>query len=562
MKRHLVRWIFAGWLAGFAGLSAVMGASETAGSGDAEAAPAEPAVRLFLIGDSTCATKKLDKQNPERGWGHMFQPLFDETVVVENHAVNGRSTKSFRDEGRWTTVCERLRAGDYVFIQFGHNDQKINDSTRYASPAQYAENLRRYVREARERGATPILLTPIVRRNFVDGVLTDTHEGYPEAVRRVAADEGVLLLDMEPLTRDWVAGMGDEASKRCFMHVAPGTCPLYPDGREDDTHLNVRGAHVVARMVASLLAEAVPALGAHLQIPDFVVAQDGSGDFFTLAEAVAALPDFCREQTSVTVCEGCYREKLSIPVSKRNVLLAGRGAVTLSWDDYASKRGVTGHEMGTSGSATAYFGGDNWTVRDITFENTAGRVGQAVAVQCLATGLHFIGCRFLGNQDTLYLYGTGNRDGETLASNTVCRFTDCYVEGTTDFIFGAATGIFVGCEIRSKADSYITAASTCRGQVAGLLFIDCRLTADEGVTSCWLGRPWREYAQTLFIRCHLGGHIRPEGWHDWDKPQARETAFYGEYGSTGPGAAGKRAGWARRLSADDAAHFEGLAGAL
>lgn len=143
----------------------------------------------------------------------MFQPLFDSLVVVDNHATNGRSTLSFRSEGRWAKVFDQLRSGDYVFIQFGHNDQKIKDSTRYSSSAQYAENLRRYVRETRQKGATPILLTPIVRRCFVDGVLTDTHAGYPDAVRRIAAEEEVALLDMEPLTREWVAALGDEASR-------------------------------------------------------------------------------------------------------------------------------------------------------------------------------------------------------------------------------------------------------------------------------------------------------------------------------------------------------------
>ena len=209
--------------------------------------------------------------------------------------------------------------------------------------------------------------------------------------------------------------------------------------------------------------------------------------------------------------------------------------MTVTWDDYAARTGPTGHPLGTSGSSTVYFGGDGWTVRGLTFENTAGCVGQAVAVQCLGTGLHFIGCRFLGNQDTLYLYGVGNRDGETCAENARIRFDDCYVEGTTDFIFGSAVALFRNCEIRSKADSYITAASTCKGQPVGFVFRNCRLTAAEGVTRCWLGRPWRDYAQTVFVDCHLGPHIVPEGWHDWSKPRAHRTAFYAEYHSEGPG---------------------------
>ena len=540
MKAKFFRLIFAGLLAMIAGNPAVFGE--------------EPAkkIRVFLIGDSTCATKKLDKQNPERGWGHMFQPLFDECVVIENHAVNGRSTKSFRDLGHWAVVEERLQAGDYVFIQFGHNDAKESDSLRYASPAQYADNLRRYVGEVRAKGGIPVILTPIMRRNFKEGVLTDTHGDYPDMARRVAAEEGTPLLDMHKVTIDWLTGLGDEPSKQYFMHIAPGTNPLHHEGLTDNTHLNVRGAHEMSRMVASLLPEAVPELGEHLQIPDFVVAKDGSGDFFTLTEAVAAVPDFCRSRTTIEVCEGVYSEKITIPYPKQNVCLKGRGDVTVSWDDYAGKIGATGAEIGTSGSATVYFGGDGWRVENMTFENRAGRVGQAVAVQCQGTNLHFVKCRFLGNQDTLYLYGAGNREGKSAGGNAVQCFDGCYIEGTTDFIFGSAVGLFRNCEIRSKSDSYITAASTWRGESAGFVFVDCRLTADDGVKSCYLGRPWREYARTVFVDCEMGGHILSEGWHDWNKPEAHKTTFYGEYGSKGAGASGKRAGWARKLSVKDA----------
>ena len=510
-------------------------------------------LHVHLIGDSTCATKELAKQNPERGWGQLFRPLFDGSVTVCNHAANGRSTKSFRDEGRWKTVCDGLRPGDYVFIQFGHNDQKQSDSTRYASPVQYAANLRRYVAETRERGAVPVLLTPIVRRRFTDGVLDDTHGPYAAAVRRVAAETGTVLIDAERLTREWVSRLGDEASTAYYMWVEPGTNPRWPDGRQDNTHLNVRGARTVARMIAARLPELIPELGRCLKPSDFVVAQDGSGDFFTLTEAVAAVPDFCRDTTRILVCEGTYREKIAIPATKRNVVLESRGAVTVTWDDYAAKTGATGRPLGSSGSSTVYFGGDGWTVRGLTFENSAGRVGQAVAVQCLGTGLHFIGCRFLGNQDTLYLYGAGNRDGETVTENARIRFDDCYVEGTTDFIFGSAAALFRNCEIRSTADSYITAASTCRGQACGLIFENCRLTAAEGVARCWLGRPWRDHAQTVFIGCEMGAHILPEGWHDWSKPHAQKTVFYAEYGSEGPGAAPRsRVKWSRQLTEKEA----------
>lgn len=211
--------------------------------------------------------------------------------------------------------------------------------------------------------------------------------------------------------------------------------------------------------------------------------------------------------------------------------------------------GPTGHPLGTSGSSTVYFGGDGWTVRGLTFENTAGCVGQAVAVQCLGTGLHFIGCRFLGNQDTLYLYGAGNRDGETVTENARIRFDDCYVEGTTDFIFGSAAALFRNCEIRSKADSYITAASTCKGQPVGFVFRNCRLTAAEGVTRCWLGRRGAIMRRPSSSTAIWDRTSCPEGWHDWSKPRAHRTAFYAEYHSEGPGAAARsRVGWSRQLT--------------
>ena len=152
-------------------------------------------------------------------------------------------------------------------------DQKSNDSTRYSCPEQYAENLRRYVRETRERGAVPVLLTPIVRRNFVNGVLTDTHGDYPDRMRRIAAEENVLLIDMEPLTREWVASLGDDVSKAFFMQIEPGVCPLYPDGRQDDKHLNVRGAHAVDSMIGGRLREQLHEVSEHLRDYEFVFAK-------------------------------------------------------------------------------------------------------------------------------------------------------------------------------------------------------------------------------------------------------------------------------------------------
>ncbi len=233
------------------------------------ATAAERPTHVYLIGDSTCANKKLEKQNPERGWGHLFRAFFDEEVVVENHAMNGRSTKSFREEGRWEPIYNGMQAGDYVLIQFGHNDEKVDRPKVGSVPEVFAENLRRYVRETREKGGTPILLTPIARRHFTEeGVLKKTHGVYPDAVRRVAEEEQVPLLEMEQLTERWLTELGDVPSRNYFVWVEAGTSPLYPDGREDNTHLNVRGAHVVARMVAAELKRIQCPLADHFEIAD------------------------------------------------------------------------------------------------------------------------------------------------------------------------------------------------------------------------------------------------------------------------------------------------------
>jgi len=518
----------------------------------AEAEEQRP-THVYLIGDSTCANKNLEKQNPERGWGQLFRAFFDEGVVVENHALNGRSTKSFREEGRWEPIYSQMQEGDYVFIQFGHNDEKVDRPKVGSVPEVFAENLRRYVRETREKGGIPVLLTPIARRHFTEeGQLKKTHGEYPDRVRQVAEEMGVVLLDMEPLTEAWLKELGDEPSRPYFMWVKKGTSPLYPDGREDNTHLNVEGAHIISRMVAKEVEQHLPELAKHFEIADVVVAQDGTGDFFTLKEAVDVIPDYNNGTFKIRLSEGVYREKISIPWTKRNVLLYGAGKAVVSWDDYANRKNIKGQNMGTSGSATIYFGADNWTVDNITFENTAGRVGQAVAVQTLGNNLRFRNCRFLGNQDTLYTRGTGNSN-EKIGGERWNYFDNCYIEGTTDFIFGAAAAIFRNCEIRSLSDSYVTAASTVEEQEVGYIFFNCRLTAAEGVTKCYLGRPWRPYAKTIFINCELGEHITAEGWQAWSNKDNPSTTYYAEYGSKGKGAVKKgRIEWSHQLTKKEA----------
>lgn len=292
---------------------------------------------------------------------------------------------------------------------------------------------------------------------------------------------------------------------------------------------------------------------------DFVVAKDGSGDFMTVQEAVNAVPDYSHKHiTTIFIKNGVYEEMVTIPHNKFRVRIIGESAANtiIQYGKYARKLWPgRDFEMGTSGSATMYIHSSYVTLENITVSNNAGEgkdIAQAVALFAGGDFLYCAGCCFLGNQDTVYTYGRYNKDG----GPDRCYFLNCYIEGTTDFIFGCCTAYFENCTIHSKKNSYITAASTFEGRPYGYVFRNCRLTAAEGVTKVYLGRPWRPFARTVFIGCEMGAHILPEGWHDWNKPEAHETAFYAEYGSTGPGASDStRVPWSHILTADELSQY-------
>lgn len=214
-------------------------------------------IAIHLIGDSTMADKPDPDKNPERGWGQMLPSFFTDRVAVRNHAVNGRSTKSFIREGRWDSVRVQLRKGDYVFIQFGHNDAKITDSTRYTNPyTGYRRNLIRYVRESRSRGAKPVLFSPIVRRKFNEnGTLEDAHGAYPFVMREVARELDVPFVDMQLMSEDLVLALGPERSKELYLWVNPGEYEMYPEGKQDNTHFTEKGAIEMARLAVGGLKE-------------------------------------------------------------------------------------------------------------------------------------------------------------------------------------------------------------------------------------------------------------------------------------------------------------------
>lgn len=281
--------------------------------------------------------------------------------------------------------------------------------------------------------------------------------------------------------------------------------------------------------------------------PDtIVVSRDGTGEFRTIGEAIEVCRAFMDYHKVIYVKRGIYKEKLIVPQWLTNIEILGedRDATVITYDDHANiPNPATGRGIGTFRTYTVKVEGNSITFRNITIENNAARLGQAVALHTEGDRLVFVNCRLLGHQDTVYTGVAGTR----------LFFRDCYIEGTTDFIFGPSTAWFENCEIRSRADSYITAASTPKDRPYGYIFSHCRLTADANVTKVYLGRPWRDYGYTLFIGCEMGRHIRPEGWHHWQK-ERQQTARYMEYGNSGEGAAtDRRAPWTRRLTKKEAA---------
>lgn len=276
-----------------------------------------------------------------------------------------------------------------------------------------------------------------------------------------------------------------------------------------------------------------------------VVARDGTGEFRTIGEAVEVCRAFMDYTKVIYVKRGLYKEKLNVPQWLTNIEIVGedRDETIITYDDHANIRmPETGRPMGTFRTFTVRVQGSGITFKNITIENNAAQIGQAVALHTEGDRLTFVNCRLLGNQDTIY---TGN-------GGTRLFFKDCLIEGTTDFIFGPSTAWFENCDIHSRRNSYITAASTPKDVKYGYVFNHCRLTADEGVNKVYLGRPWRDYGYTLFMNCEMGEHIRPEGWHHWEK-QREQTARYLEYNNSGPGAnTDSRAAWSRRLSKKEA----------
>ena len=276
-----------------------------------------------------------------------------------------------------------------------------------------------------------------------------------------------------------------------------------------------------------------------------VVAADGSGQFRTVQAAIDAAPSQADKPVVIQLKPGTYHEKVTVPTLKTHLVLRGTDAArtVITFSDHVGMPGIT-----TPSSYSVLVQANDFTAENVTFENAAGyTAGQAVALNVEGDRAIFRHCRMVGNQDVLLLATGGSRQ----------YYQDCYIEGTTDFIFGASTGVFDHCVIKSKKNSFVTAASTPAGQAYGFVFLNCQLTADTTLAKkVYLGRPWRPQAQVVYLHCELDGHIVPAGWDNWKNAENEKTAYYAEYKSNGPGAnPAARVPWAHQLTAPEAKKY-------
>lgn len=284
----------------------------------------------------------------------------------------------------------------------------------------------------------------------------------------------------------------------------------------------------------------LPVFGTQQYKDTLIVAKDGTGDYDNVTDALEGIRAYMDYTVTVMIKSGVYKEKIVIPSWLWNVEFVGEDAdnTVITYDDHANI-----NRMGTFRTYTLKVEGCMLTFRNLTIENNAPQLGQAVALHTEGDKLKFFNCRLLGNQDTVFTGHEGAR----------IYFKCCYIEGTTDFIFGPATVLFDECIIHSKKDSYITASSTPKGIKVGYVFRGCKLTADRGVKKVFLGRPWRPYAATVFIDCDMDEHICPSGWDNWRNPMNERTARYAEYNSKGMGGhPNERVKWSRQLDEKEA----------
>jgi len=279
----------------------------------------------------------------------------------------------------------------------------------------------------------------------------------------------------------------------------------------------------------------------------YTVATDGSGDYISIQKAIDGCKAFPDQRITIFVKNGTYREKVVVPSCNTKLTILGENAqkTIITFDDHFAK--ISRGRNSTFYTYTLLVQANDFRMENITVVNSAGPVGQAVALHVEGDRCVFVRCRILGNQDTLY--GAGRYSNQL--------YSECYIEGTTDFIFGEATMLFEKCRIHCMGDSFITAASTPEGKPFGFVFRNCIITADEKVQKVYLGRPWRNFAKVAFLNCEMGSFVRPEGWQNWSKPESEKTTLFAEYGNTGAGAKTTcRVTWSYQLTVREAEKYE------
>ena len=519
-----------------------------------------PATRIVLVGDSTVTDNA--------GWGLGFKQFLTDDVQCINTSQGGRSSESFRREGRWTNAL--ALKGDYYLIQFGHNNEPGKPGRSTDMPT-FVSNMVSYVEEARAIGAKPVLVTPLTRRQWDKehpGKIKSSLAPYAEEVRRIAAENKVPLVDLQARSIELCESLGPE---KCLEFSPPKIVDGTNTGGFDGTHLNAKGYVLFARLVVDELRQAAPDLAPLLRSEpvntnplakeakfDAVVAFDGSGSHTNVQEAVNVVPDNGTNWFTILVKPGVYEGQVIIPKIKRFIRIIGedREATDLTWLYNVNDRKPNQPYQFDPGFVVV---GNDFRAQNLTFENSSGDHGQALALRVDNDRAVFENCRLLGWQDTL------------MVNNGRHYFTNCYIEGRVDFIYGSATAVFDRCVIHNKNGGYVTAASTPKEREFGFVFLDCKLTGDEvpwvdsansskakvaAKPNAHLGRPWRPYAHVAFIRCEMDDHIKPAGWHNWGNPTNEITARYSEFSNTGPGAKpDARVKWARQLTDIEAKNY-------
>ena len=514
---------------------------------------------LILVGDSTVTDNA--------GWGLGFRQFLADGVELTNTARGGRSSMSFIVEGSWAKAL--ALKGDYYLIQFGHNDEPGKPG-RSTTEEEYRGYMTRYIDETRAAGATPVLVTSLVRRQFDKQdphKINSSLQNRVEIVRAIALEKNVPLVELHDRSKELCEKLGKEG---CLVFSPPKD-----NGQFDGTHLNTEGYVRFGRIVAEELGRAVPELAPFLRAEprdprpvagelrhDAVVAFDGSGTHTTVQAAINAAPTTATaaKPFRILVKSGVYKEHVVVPADKPFIQLRGEpglGAETAITLDTNVKTPVPGDAsdktLSAAESATVLVQAADFTAENITFENTTTREQKVQALAFYVTGdrATFRRCRFLGWQDTLR--ADSPKDGPVARQ----YFADCDITGHVDFIYAAGTAVFDRCRIHSRADGFITAASTREAAPFGYVFLDCVITtAPEVEKGVYLGRPWRPFAAAAFIRCDLQGKVRAEGWHNWGKTENEKTARYAEYRNTGPGAGRTaRVAWARELTDAEATAY-------